>query len=254
MDSFVYRWTNKTLNKIYIGFHKGVENDGYICSSASEKFWNDFNNPDYVWQREILYKGTMKDCQLVESKLLNELDITSEFVYNQRNNVMFNLDDEVRNKLSEAAKRRNQNPEYIEKLRQSSRKLWEDPNHRRKVTIANTGKTVSKETKEKLREANLGKTQSSKTIAKRVEKLKGHRVSIETRQKISETRKSKSAEYAKVYKDMYGFICPFGEFGSLREYIKYAKFNNLKGFKDIIKIRKLLKDECNLEWRYLKHE
>lgn len=153
MDSFVYRWTNKTLNKIYIGYHKGTEDDGYVCSSASERFWNDFNNPNYIWEREILHKGPMKECQEVENRMLNELDITSESVYNQRNNLMFNLDDEVRNKLSEAAKKRNQNPEYIEKLRQASKALWEDPAHRERIKQTHTGKSVSEETKNKIRQA-----------------------------------------------------------------------------------------------------
>ena len=153
MDSFVYRWTNKTLNKIYIGYHKGTEDDGYVCSSASEKFWNDFNNPDYIWERKILHKGPMKECQEVENKMLNELDITSEDVYNQRNNLMFNLDDEVRNKLSEAAKKRNQDPEYIEKLRQASKELWKDPAHRERIKQTHTGKSVSEETKDKIRNA-----------------------------------------------------------------------------------------------------
>jgi len=153
MDSFVYRWTNKTLNKIYIGYHKGTENDGYVCSSASERFWNDFNNPDYIWEREILHKGPMKECQEVENRMLNELDLTSESVYNQRNNLMFNLDEEVRNKLSVAAKNRNQNPEYIEKLRQASKALWEDPAHRERIKQTHTGKSVSEETKNKIRQA-----------------------------------------------------------------------------------------------------
>ena len=153
MDSFVYRWTNKTLNKIYIGFHKGTEDDGYICSSASEKFWNDFNNTDYIWQREILYKGTMKECQEVENRMLLDLDITSENVYNQRNNLMFNLDDEVRIKLSNAAKKRNQDPEYIEKLRQASKNLWKDPAHRERIKQTHTGKSVTEQTKDKIRSA-----------------------------------------------------------------------------------------------------
>lgn len=153
MDSFVYKWTNKTLDKIYIGFHKGTENDGYVCSSASEKFWNDFNNAEYIWQREILYKGTMKECQEYESLLLDSLDIKLDSVYNQRNNLMFNLDDEVRNKLSESAKKRNQNPEYIKRLRDASITLWKNPAHRKRITETHTGKTVSKETKEKIRQA-----------------------------------------------------------------------------------------------------
>lgn len=250
MDSFVYRWTNKTLNKIYIGFHKGVENDGYICSSASEKFWNDFNNPDYVWQREILYKGIMKDCQLIESKLLNELDITSEFVYNQRNNVMFNLDDEVRNKLSGAAKRRNQNSEYIEKLRAATKKQWEDPNHRARIKETHTGRVVSNETKEKLRAANLGKTQSADTIAKRVEKLKGHKVSVETRQKISKAHLGKKASKESILK-RYGIKTPYGIFESISAFLKYSKEHNLHKLKDRTSVTRRLNNSDIRDWTHI---
>jgi hypothetical protein len=78
MNSFVYRWTNITLNKIYLGWHKGAEDDGYVCSSSSAQFWNDYNNPDYQWQREIIFKGTMPECQLLESQILDSLDIKSD--------------------------------------------------------------------------------------------------------------------------------------------------------------------------------
>lgn len=166
MDSFVYCWTNKTLNKIYIGYHKGTENDGYVCSSASENFWNDFNNPDYIWERTILYKGLMKECQEIENKMLNELDITSESVYNQKNNLMFNLDDEVRKKLSDAAKKRNQDPVYIEKLRQASKKLWKDPAHRERIKETHTGKFLSEETKDRIRQSR------KKQIITKVSRLK----------------------------------------------------------------------------------
>jgi predicted transcriptional regulator len=202
MDSFVYRWTNKTLNKIYIGFHKGTEDDGYICSSASKKFWEDFNNPAYVWQREILYKGIMKECQEVERKLLDELDVTSEDVYNQRNNLMFNLDDEVRNKLSESAKKRNQNPAYIEKLRQASKKQWENPAHRARITKTHTGKQLSDLTKEKIREARANQI-----------------ITTESRKKAADAIKSKP-----------NVICPHcGASGRYLNSMKKKHFENCKG-------------------------
>jgi hypothetical protein len=49
----------------------------------------------------------------------------------------------------------------------------------------------SEETKKLLREANLGKKQSKETIDKRIEKLKGHIVTEETRKKISDSNKGK---------------------------------------------------------------
>lgn len=33
MTSFVYRWTDTLTGMMYIGVHKGLPDDGYICSS-----------------------------------------------------------------------------------------------------------------------------------------------------------------------------------------------------------------------------
>ena len=37
-EAFVYRWTNVTLGSIYVGYHKGSQDDGYICSSKNDRF------------------------------------------------------------------------------------------------------------------------------------------------------------------------------------------------------------------------
>lgn len=31
MEAFVYVWTDKITNKLYVGVHKGTLDDGYIC-------------------------------------------------------------------------------------------------------------------------------------------------------------------------------------------------------------------------------
>ena len=152
MDSFVYRWTNLTLNKIYIGWHKGTEDDGYVCSSSSAQFWNDYNNPGYKWQREILFKGTMPECQLHESKMLDSIDITSDNIYNNRNNLMFNLNDEVRTKLKIAALKRVENPEYRKAQAERTRAKWAANPERRKVQSEKAKQQVmTDEIKEKIR-------------------------------------------------------------------------------------------------------
>lgn len=154
MNSFVYRWTNLTLNKIYIGWHKGTEDDGYICSSASSQFWDDFNNPNYKWQREILHKGTMPECQLVESRLLDSIDITSDTVYNNRNNLMFNLNDEVRSKLKAAALKRGENPEYRKAQAERTKAQWDaNPERRRIQSEKAKQQVITAEIKEKIRVA-----------------------------------------------------------------------------------------------------
>jgi hypothetical protein len=152
MSSFVYRWTNLTLNKIYIGWHKGTEDDGYICSSASTQFWNDFNNPNYRWEREILHKGTMPECQLIESQLLDNIDITSDNVYNNRNNLMFNLNDEVRSKLKVAALKRGENAEYRKAQAERTKAQWAANPERRRIQSEKAKQQVmTDEIKEKIR-------------------------------------------------------------------------------------------------------
>jgi hypothetical protein len=152
MDSFVYCWTNLTLNKIYIGWHKGTEDDGYVCSSSSKQFWNDYNNPGYKWQREILFKGTMPECQLRESEMLDGIDITSDNIYNNRNNLMFNLNDEVRTKLKIAALKRGENPEYRKAQAERTRAQWAANPERRKAQSEKAKQQVmTDEIKEKIR-------------------------------------------------------------------------------------------------------
>jgi len=152
MDSFVYQWTNLTLDKIYIGFHKGIEGDGYICSSASSIFWEDFRNPLYLWERKILHKGMMADCQRLESTLLDNLDITSDSIYNNTNNLMFNLTDEVRKKLKIAAIKRAENPEYRKAQSESATLAWaNNPLRRKQQGDKAKMQVVSEETKEKIR-------------------------------------------------------------------------------------------------------
>lgn len=152
MDSFVYKWTNLTLGKIYIGWHKGTLNDGYVCSSASTQFWQDYHNPSYKWKREILFQGTMPECQLYESQTLDSIDIKSDFVYNNKNNLMFNLNDEVRNKLKSAALNRGKNLEYRKKQSDRTRAHWAaNPDRRRIQSEKAKQQVMSDETKEKIR-------------------------------------------------------------------------------------------------------
>ena len=55
----------------------------------------------------------MRECQKLELKILNSLNITEDSIYNNKNNLFFNMNEEVRYKLKIAAKNRNENPKYI---------------------------------------------------------------------------------------------------------------------------------------------
>jgi hypothetical protein len=190
MDSFVYKWINLTLGKIYIGYHKGTEFDGYVCSSSSNKFWEDFNNPEYKWEREILHRGTMKECQLLESKLLDGIDITSDHVYNNRNNLMFNFDEEVRQKLINAANKRSKNPEYIKKLSDASKNQWKNPEHRRLISEKNTGKKHNQQTIEKIKLSRSEQVITRESRIKAAAKLVGKPRPDSVKQAISLARKN----------------------------------------------------------------
>ena len=173
MDSFVYCWTNLTLNKTYTGWHKGTEDDGYICSSASDQFWKDYNNSAYKWQREILFQGTMPECQLLESQLLDSVDITSDSIYNNRNNLMFNLNDEVRAKLKTAALKRGKNPEYRNAQAERTRAQWAaNPERRRIQSEKAKQQLMTDEIKEKIRVARANQVITKESRLKSASTIK----------------------------------------------------------------------------------
>jgi len=70
-EAFVYRWTNVTNNKVYIGFHAGSQNDGYIASGA--KFNRNVYDPN-IFIREILGSGTCEEMRKLEDLHLKALD------------------------------------------------------------------------------------------------------------------------------------------------------------------------------------
>lgn len=83
MEAFTYIWKNLTNKKKYVGYHKGREDDGYICSSHNDDFWTDFNNPENKWEREIVFRGLAKDAFEYEQKLLEGLKDNIHEFYNR---------------------------------------------------------------------------------------------------------------------------------------------------------------------------
>lgn len=83
-QAFVYSWRNKTTNKIYIGWHKGCEDDGYVCSS--KVLMEEYQINPQNFERFIIAHGTSEDMKLLESSILKNVDAknNSEY-YNQHN-------------------------------------------------------------------------------------------------------------------------------------------------------------------------
>jgi hypothetical protein len=96
MEAFVYCWTNLDNNKKYVGYHKGSTDDGYICSSLSESFWRDWD--ECSWSRQIIAKGTVEDCVILERKILQSLDLKSDEWYNNNCGGSVIFTDEIREK------------------------------------------------------------------------------------------------------------------------------------------------------------
>jgi hypothetical protein len=82
IDAFLYCWTDNVTNKLYVGVHKGSEDDGYI--SSSKTFMEQYKNRPHDFTRQILAKGAYKDVLSLETVILKTVDA-------RRNNDFYNL-------------------------------------------------------------------------------------------------------------------------------------------------------------------
>lgn len=173
-EAFVYKWTNLSEGKIYIGYHKGKIDDGYICSSKSQDFWDDFKDDNIKWERKILFKGSVEECVNKEVELLRQLDIKSDFVYNNACGGKIIFTREVREKISLASKGRKISEETRQKMKDAWNKRLQDKSyvHHRK------NQSLSDETRKKMSIALMGNINS-----------KGNKFSDESRKKVSESLK-----------------------------------------------------------------
>lgn len=68
MEAFVYCWTDHKTNMLYIGSHKGTENDGYVCSS--KLMLEEYNKRPNDFTRQIIAYGIETDIRRLEGVLL----------------------------------------------------------------------------------------------------------------------------------------------------------------------------------------
>lgn len=84
MEAFVYRWTDSSNGKMYVGSHKGTIDDGYVGSGKI--FRLAYKKRPEAFSREILYIGTYEDVLELEEFILTELDASnSDEYYNLKN-------------------------------------------------------------------------------------------------------------------------------------------------------------------------
>lgn len=167
-NAFVYSWSDYKTAKVYVGVHKGHEDDGYICSSKlmKEEYFkrpNDFT-------RQIISKGSFEDCAQLEIKINTQLLKEPETCYNRCAGKAILMTDEIKSKIGKAvsiATKGKTRPAYIGEA----------------ISKAKKGMLFSDEHRKALSISRKGKKDSAETVAKR---LKSFKETIALRKKLSE--------------------------------------------------------------------
>lgn len=201
-EAFVYCWTDRKTNMLYIGCHKGSQDDGYVCSSK----WvlEEYKKRPEDFTRQIIAEGTQDDCLMLETSILKSVDAKrNPEYYNQHNGDgkfipkkgAYLWPESRKKKHSERYKGVN-NPFYGKKHNDESNK---------KNREAHLGKHHTEETRKLWSEqrqgegnSNYGKHWDEEWKDRQREKMKGRKVSDETRAKQSMAAKGKKHPQKKV--------------------------------------------------------
>jgi hypothetical protein len=139
-NSFVYCWTDKLSNKLYVGFHKGHVDDGYI--SSSKHMLKEYKARPEDFSRTILAVNTYDVCRVFETVVIKAMFKQGVPCYNLNAGGVVVHTPEIRKKISETHKNKKLSEAHIAAI-----KAWN----------ANVRKPASDETKEKIRHSKLGK-------------------------------------------------------------------------------------------------
>ena len=266
---YVYRITNKKLNKHYYGVRscscKPVEDLGvyYFSSSTDEEFMKDQKEHPEDYKYKIIKEfDNRKDAEYLEKYLHEKFNVAAnEHFYNRCKSTLMgfsvegtHLSDETRRKISEALKGKHHSEETKQKLRKPKTEET-----KRKISIARTGQRVSEETKEKI-SVGLCKTYASKSKEER----ESFRAKMDAINKDENKRKDDSEKLKAIWadpvrsKELWGNRRPRSSFiikmtrpdGSTEEFKGFEKMCKNNNFSKYI-VRKALKDGKPIE-DYLK--
>ena len=167
---FVYRWTNISNKKWYIGSHCGDVADSYVGSGKA--FLASYKKNLSFFSREIIYVGP--DFREVEELILETLNAAEDRLsYNLKNsaiggNTSMHFTDESRKKMSDAAKA-------------TKGKRSVSAEQRKKISDSLKGRSIPIEVREKISQSLTGKANP----------FFGKSHSDESRRKISEAKKGR---------------------------------------------------------------
>ena len=183
-EAFVYSWINKDTNRIYVGWHKGSSEDGYVCSS--KVMLEEYSTNPENFERFIIAHGTAEDMAKLETAILQAVNAKNNpRYYNQHNgNGLYHLKShtsEAREKIS-MSKRGKKRPDL------TRRNLDNNP-----AKNPETAKKLGRDM-ENVNNPMFGKKHSPETLAKISASLKGSGLgkcrSDETKKRISEAKKA----------------------------------------------------------------
>lgn len=157
-DSFVYCWSDHATAKVYVGIHKGTDDDGYVCSSKHMKKAYVERPQDFT--RQIIARGSFNDCAVFEVSINKQLVKNLDTCYNRTAGKAIVLDEEARKLIGQKTR-----------LFRTGRKM--PPEIGLAISKAKKGKKFSKEHREALSRAQKGRKDSPERIAIRAVALKG---------------------------------------------------------------------------------
>lgn len=160
MDSFVYCWTDHATRKLYVGFHKGGPDDGYVCSS--KHMLKEYKQRPHEFTREVLTRNTYDICRNFEIAIIKAMFAQGVPCYNLAAGKVVLFTPEVRARMSQKLKGKVISEEHIAAIKE-----WNQTQRQ----------PASEETREKIRQSKLGKKRGA--------------LSEEWRRKISEGGKGK---------------------------------------------------------------
>lgn len=82
-EAFVYVWTNNQNKKVYVGYHKGTSDDGYV--SSGKRFLQVYNADPTIFSREIIFTGTKYEC--LEQEYFTIKKYVNEYGYDKLYNI-----------------------------------------------------------------------------------------------------------------------------------------------------------------------
>ena len=106
-EAFVYCWTDNLTNILYLGSHKGTEDDGYVCSS--KYMMKEYKSRPASFTRQIIAHGSFLEMRKFEGVILDSIDAAKDpMFYNKINSqIKFCQErhtEETKRKISESQK------------------------------------------------------------------------------------------------------------------------------------------------------